>query len=77
MLVYIEFNLEDKSKNISFEVNKYEIYSKGYKRKFKEEKIKDTFKFIYYVEDILCFKLFSIIIILCSSVKMLNIELPY
>ena len=46
MLVYIEFNLEDKSKNISFEVNKYEIYSKGYKRKFKEEKIKDTFKFL-------------------------------
>ena len=58
MLVYIEFNLEDKSKNISFEVNKYEIYSKGYKRKFKEEKIKDTFKFF-----ILCgrYSLFQII----------------
>ena len=45
MLLYIEFSLEDKSKDISFEVNKYEIYSNEYKNIFKEEKIEDTFKF--------------------------------
>ena len=45
MLVFIEFSLEDKSKDISFEVNKYEIYSNEYKNIFKEEKIEDTFKF--------------------------------
>ena len=45
MLVYIEFSLEDKSKDISFEVNKNEIYSNEYKNIFKEEKIEDTFKF--------------------------------
>ena len=45
MLLYIEFGLEDKSKDISFEVNKYEIYSNEYKNIFKEEKIEDTFKF--------------------------------
>ena len=45
MLVFIEFNLEDKSKDISFEVNKYEIYSNEFKNIFKEEKIEDTFKF--------------------------------
>ena len=45
MLVFIEFSLEDKSKDISFEVNKYEVYSNEYKNIFKEEKIEDTFKF--------------------------------
>ena len=45
ILVFIEFSLEDKSKDISFEVNKYEIYSNEYKNIFKEEKIEDTFKF--------------------------------
>ena len=45
MLVFIEFSLEDKSKDISFEVNKYEIYSNEFKNIFKEEKIEDTFKF--------------------------------
>jgi hypothetical protein len=45
MLVYIEFSLEDKSKDISLEVNKYEIYSNEYKNIYKEEKIEDTFKF--------------------------------
>ena len=49
MLVYIEFSLEDKSKDISFEVNKYEIYSNEYKNIFKEEKIEDTFKFFILV----------------------------
>ena len=45
MLVYIEFSQEDKSKDITFEVNKYEISSNSFKPIFKEEKIEDTFKF--------------------------------
>ena len=45
MLVYIEFSLEDKSKDITFEVNKYEINTNSFKPIFKEEKIEDTFKF--------------------------------
>ena len=45
MLVYIEFSQEDKSKDITFEVNKYEINSNSFKPIFKEEKIEDTFKF--------------------------------
>ena len=58
MLLYIEFSLEDKSKDISFEVNKYEIYSNEYKNIFKEEKIEDTFKFFilcggYYLYQII------------------------
>ena len=44
MLVFIEFSLEDKSKDISFEVNKYEIYSNEYKNIFKEEKIEEDRK---------------------------------
>ena len=45
MLVYIEFSLEDKSKDITFEINKYEINTDSYKSLFKEEKIDDTLKF--------------------------------
>ena len=45
ILVYIEFSLEDKSKDITFEVNKYEINTNSFKPIFKEEKIEDTFKF--------------------------------
>ena len=45
MLVYVEFSLEDKSKDITFEVNKYEINTNTFKSIFKEEKIEDTFKF--------------------------------
>ena len=45
MLVFIEFSLEDKSKDITFEVNKYEINTNSFKSIFKEEKIEDTFKF--------------------------------
>ena len=45
MLVYIEICLEDKSKDINFEVNKYEIQTNEYKNIFKEEKIEDKFKF--------------------------------
>ena len=45
MLVFIEFSLEDKSKDITFEVNKYEISTNTFKPIFKEERIEDTFKF--------------------------------
>jgi hypothetical protein len=43
-LVYIEFSQEDKSKDISFEVKKYEINSNSFKSIYKEEKIEDNFK---------------------------------
>ena len=49
MLLFIEFSLEDKSKDITFEVNKYEIGTNSYKSIFKEEKIEDTFKFFILV----------------------------
>ena len=45
MLVYVEFFLEDKSKDISFEVNKYDVGTNTYKSIFKEEKVEETYKF--------------------------------
>ena len=45
MLIFIEFFLEDKTKDITFEVNKYELFSNSFKPIFKEEKINDRFKF--------------------------------
>ena len=45
MLIFIEFYLEDKTKDITFEVNKYELFSNSFKPIFKEEKINDRFKF--------------------------------
>lgn len=45
MLVFVEFSMEDKSKDINFEVNKYEIDTNSFKSIFKEEKIEDPFKF--------------------------------
>ena len=45
MLVYIEFFLEDKSKDITFEVNKYDDGTNLFKQIFKEEKIEETYKF--------------------------------
>ena len=45
MLVYVEFGLEDKSKDITFEVNKYEINTNTFKSIYKEEKIEENFKF--------------------------------
>ena len=45
MLIFIEFSLDDKTKDITFEVNKYEINSNTFKQIFKEERIEDTFKF--------------------------------
>ena len=45
MLLYVEFTLDDSSKDINFEVNKYEIKTNSFSSIFKGEKIEDTFKF--------------------------------
>ena len=45
MLIYIEFYLEDTTKDITFEVNKYEINSNTFKQIYKEERLEGTFKF--------------------------------
>ena len=47
-LVYIEFYLEDRTKDINFEINKYDLKSNLFKSIFKEEKIEDSFKFFVY-----------------------------
>jgi len=47
-LIYIEFSLEDKTKDINFELNKYENNNNKFISLFKEEKIKDTFKFLIF-----------------------------
>ena len=47
-LVVIEFSLEDKSKDINFELNKYEIKFNKFISIFKDEKIQNTFKFLVY-----------------------------
>jgi len=47
-LVYIEFYLEDRAKDINFEINKYDSKSNSFKSIFKEEKIEDSFKFFIY-----------------------------
>ena len=44
MLIYIEFSLENNSKDINFEINKYELFSDEFKNIFKEEKIETNFK---------------------------------
>ena len=44
MLIFIEFNLENNSKDINFEINKYEIFSNEFKEIFKEEKVEKKFK---------------------------------
>ena len=44
MLIYIEFSLENNSKDINFEINKYELFSDEFKNIFKEEKIETDFK---------------------------------
>ena len=48
ILVYIEFSLEDKSKDITFELNKYELNGNKFINIFKEEKISNTFKFFIF-----------------------------
>ena len=45
MLIYIEFSIEDSTKDITFEVNKYEINSNTFKQIYKEERVEGTFKF--------------------------------
>ena len=45
MLLYVEFSLDDSSKDINFEVNKYEIKTNSFSSIYKGEKIEDTFKF--------------------------------
>ena len=45
MLIFIEYSLEEKSKDINFEINKYEMETNSYKPIFKEEKIEDNCKF--------------------------------
>ena len=47
-LVYIEFYLEDRTKDINFEINKYDYQSNLFKSIFKEDKIEDGFKFFIY-----------------------------
>ena len=47
-LAYIEFSLEDKTKDITFELNKYEINGNKFLNIFKEEKIEGTFKFFIF-----------------------------
>ena len=44
-LVYIEWSLEDQSKDINFEINKYEIGNNEFMPAFKEEKIENKLKF--------------------------------
>ena len=43
-LVYIEWSLEDQSKDINFEINKYEIGNNEFMPAFKEEKIENKLK---------------------------------
>ncbi len=45
ILVYIEFFIEDKSKDITFEVNKYDMSNDSFKQIFKEENVNQVFKF--------------------------------
>ena len=44
-LVYIEYSLEDKSKDINFEINKYEINKNEFISAFKDEKNENNTKF--------------------------------
>ena len=45
MMIFIEYSLEEKSKDINFEINKYEMETNSFKPIFKEEKIEDNCKF--------------------------------
>ena len=47
-LIYIEFYLEDRTKDINFEINKYDVKSNLFKPIVKEEKIEDRFKYFIY-----------------------------
>ena len=45
ILVCIEFTLEDKTKDITFEINRYNIYNNSFEKIYHEESIEGTFKF--------------------------------
>ena len=45
ILVFVEFFLEDKTKDITFEVNKYDILTNSFKQIYHEEKVEELFKF--------------------------------
>lgn len=49
--IYLEFSLEDKTKDINFELNKFEPSKNKYISMFKEEKIKNTFTFLIFCDD--------------------------
>ena len=48
ILVFIEFFLEDKTKDITFEVNKYDFNTNTFKQIYHEENIEDIFKFYVF-----------------------------
>ena len=45
IMIYIEFYLEDKTKDINFELNKYDNATNSFKAIFKEERLDDTTRF--------------------------------
>jgi len=45
MLIYIEFFLEDKSKDITFKINKYDENTNSFKQVYDLEKVSDMYKF--------------------------------
>ena len=51
MLINFEFSLENNSKDINFEVNKYEIKENKFKQIFREEKIEGIFKFFIICKE--------------------------
>ena len=48
ILVFIQFSLEDKSKDITFEVKKYDFKNNVFKQIYYEERIEETFKFYVF-----------------------------
>ena len=48
ILVFVEFFLEDKTKDITFEVNRYDNYSNTFKQIYHEENIDELFKFFVF-----------------------------
>ena len=47
-LVYIEFYLEDKTKDINFELNQYDNHNNNFKPIFTQEKVDETLRFYLY-----------------------------
>ena len=48
VLVYIEFNIEDRTKDITVEINKYEDSLRNFKNVYQEEKVSGVCKFFIY-----------------------------